>query len=59
MMQRLSDRDLLLVYLLRFSGLRLGEALGLRLTDIDIPNKAIYVRWRDDNLNFARAKYGE
>lgn len=49
-------RDAFLVTLLYNTGLRIGEALGLRHTDIDLSEKVIWVVPRDDNENLARAK---
>lgn len=49
-------RDAFLVVLLYNTGMRIGEALGLRHTDIDLKDKVIWVVPRDDNENGARAK---
>lgn len=49
-------RDAFLVALLYNTGMRIGEALGLRHTDIDLENRVIWVIPRDDNENGARAK---
>ena len=52
------QRDRFLFALLVGTGLRIGEALGLRHEDIDAPNCVIRVRSRE-NANAARAKSGE
>ena len=49
-------RDAFLVTLLYNTGMRIGEALGLRHTDVDIEDCVIWVIPRDDNENGARAK---
>lgn len=49
-------RDAFLVTLLYNTGIRIGEALGLRHTDIDIAEKVIWIVPRHDNQNGARAK---
>ncbi len=49
-------RDAFLIVLLYNTGLRIGEALGLRHTDIDLAEKVIWVVPRQDNTNGARAK---
>lgn len=49
-------RDVLLIVILYNSGLRIGEALGLRHSDIDHGSKLISVYKRRDNENGARAK---
>jgi integrase len=51
-------RDAFLIVLLYNSGMRIGEALGLRHVDIDLAEKVIWVVPRDDNTNGARAKSG-
>lgn len=51
-------RDAFLIVLLYNTGLRIGEALGLRHIDIDLPEKVIWVVPREDNANGARAKSG-
>ncbi len=51
-------RDLLLFTVLRDTGLRVGEALGLRHEDIDSPHCWLWVR-RRVNANGARAKSHE
>lgn len=53
-----NDRDRLLVRMLFESGLRIGEALSIRLEDLrDIQDNIVYVQFRDDNANGARVKY--
>ncbi|WP_051441539.1 tyrosine-type recombinase/integrase [Arthrobacter sp. H14] len=49
-------RDRLLFLLMAFNGLRIGGALGLRHSDIDVRKRTLTVRPREDNLNEARAK---
>ncbi len=51
-------RDAFLLTLLYNTGMRIGEALGLRHTDIDLAEKIIWVIPRADNENGARAKSG-
>ena len=51
-------RDAFLIVLLYNTGLRIGEALGLRHIDIDLPERVIWVVPREDNANGARAKSG-
>ena len=51
-------RDAFLIVLLYNTGLRIGEALGLRHVDIDLAEKVIWVVPREDNANEARAKSG-
>ena len=51
-------RDRLMVLLLKESGLRCDEMLGLRLEDIDFSANGVHVRFRPDNENGARAKAG-
>lgn len=51
-------RDAFLIVLLYNTGLRIGEALGLRHIDIDLAEKVIWVVPREDNANGARAKSG-
>lgn len=51
-------RDAFLITLLYNTGMRLGEALGLRHTDVDIKDHVIWIVPRADNENFARAKGG-
>ena len=63
-------RDRLLIVLLWFSGLRIGEALGLRRSDLhltasaralgcQIPGPHVHVVARDDNPNRSHAKSGD
>lgn len=49
-------RDAFLLTLLYNTGMRIGEALGLRHADIDLSDKVIWVVPRSDNENGARAK---
>jgi len=49
-------RDAFLVTLLYNTGMRIGEALGLRHSDIDLNHSAIWIVPRSDNENGARAK---
>src|SRR5690606_8823363 len=49
-------RDAFLITLLYNSGMRIGEALGLRHTDIVLDEQLIWVIPRQDNENGARAK---
>ncbi len=51
-------RDAFLIVLLYNTGMRIGEALGLRHVDIDLAEKVIWIVPRDDNANGARAKSG-
>jgi len=51
-------RDALLIVILYNTGIRIGEALGLRVVDIDIVEKVIWIIPRNDNTNGARAKSG-
>jgi len=54
-------RDKFLIVLLYHSGIRIGEALGLRHSDIhsEMGLNEIHIIPRDDNLNDARVKDGE
>ncbi len=55
-----NSRDKLLIMLMEETGLRIGEALGIKYTeDIDFENKRVFVRYRDDNKNRAYAKNAE
>ncbi len=55
-----NNRDKLLITLMEETGLRIGEALGIKYTeDIDFEHKRIFVRYRDENINKAYAKYAE
>lgn len=49
-------RDRLLLAMLAETGMRVGQALGLRHGDIDSPARQIHIVPRDDNANDARAK---
>lgn len=49
-------RDKFLICLLHESGMRIGQALGLRHEDIESWDNLIHVVPRDDNANNARAK---
>lgn len=51
-------RDAFLVVLLYNTGLRIGEALGLRHSDVDVSDRCIWVVPRKNNENGARAKSG-
>jgi integrase/recombinase XerD len=52
-------RDRFLLQLLYDTGIRVGQALGLRHEDINIENGEIHIVPRDDNTNGARAKTRE
>ena len=55
-----NNRDRLLISLMEETGLRIGEALGIKYTeDIDFDHKRIFVRYRTDNQNHAYAKNAE
>lgn len=55
-----NNRDRLLISLMEETGLRIGEALGIKYTeDIDFNHKRIFVRYRTDNQNHAYAKNAE
>lgn len=55
-----SLRDRLLIVLLKETGFRIGELLGVRYTeDIDFEEGRIFVRYREDNANGARQKNAE
>lgn len=56
--ESLSLRDYALLQLLFFTGLRIGEALGLRLEDLDLREGLVQVVHRTDNPNHALAKDG-
>lgn len=49
-------RDQFLVTLLANTGMRIGQALGLRHSDIDSRNERVMIVPRNDNVNGARAK---
>lgn len=53
-------RDQLLLLLLAETGFRIGELLGVRYTkDINYRNRMLYVNFRENNENDARAKNAE
>lgn len=53
-------RDQVLLLLLAETGFRIGELLGIRYReDIDYENHILYVNFREDNENDARAKNAE
>ena len=55
-----NNRDKLLIMIMEETGLRIGEALGIRYTeDIDYEHKRIFVRYRNKNINKAYAKNAE
>lgn len=55
-----NSRDQVLLLLLAETGFRIGELLGVRYAeDIDYERHIIYVNFRDDNENGARAKNAE
>lgn len=55
-----SLRDKLLILLAAETGFRIGEILGIRYTkDIDFEKRLIWVNYREDNENDARAKNAE
>lgn len=49
-------RDRLLLLLMALNGLRIGGALGLRHSDINIRKRTLTILPREDNVNGARAK---
>jgi integrase/recombinase XerD len=51
-------RDRLICLMLKEGGFRLGELLGMRLSDLDFGKRGVHVRFRADNENAARAKAG-
>ena len=51
-------RNSLMVLMLKETGLRRGELLGLHMADIDFAATGVHVRFRGDNVNGARAKAG-
>jgi integrase len=51
-------RDAFLVVLLYNTGLRIGEALGMRHADVDVSERVFWVVPRANNENGARAKSG-
>lgn len=50
------DRDAVLIGLLFECGLRVGEALGIRLEDIELENNLINIVYRENNVNKALVK---
>lgn len=55
-----NDRDRLLIAMMAETGLRLGEILGIHYTeDIDFERRTVRVRYRESNINLARAKNAE
>jgi integrase/recombinase XerD len=48
-------RDRLLCLMLKEGGFRLGELLGIHMEDLDFGKQGVYVRFRTDNQNGARA----
>ncbi len=51
-------RDRLLCLMLKEGGFRIGEALGMRMEDLEFGKQGVHVRFRLDNENGARAKAG-
>lgn len=51
-----SHRDRFLLSSMFDGGIRIGQALGLRHGDLDIPNKRIVIQRRDNNVNGALSK---
>lgn len=51
-------RDRLLCLVLKESGLRVGELLGIRMEDLDFGGCGVHIRFRTDNPNGSRAKAG-
>ncbi len=51
-------RDRLLCLMLKESGFRIGELLGVRMEDLEFGKQGVHVRFRPDNENGARAKAG-
>ncbi len=54
-----NERDRFLIQLLDESGLRIGQALGLRHSDVDVERKVIAIVRRRDNANGALSKRRE
>lgn len=52
-------RDAFLITLLYNTGMRIGQALGLHHTDVDIEEHVVWIVPRSDNENGARAKTGK
>ena len=51
-------RDRLICFMLKEGGFRLGELLGMHVDDLEFGKQGVYVRFRPDNENGARAKAG-
>jgi integrase/recombinase XerD len=51
-------RDRLLCLMLKEGGFRIGEALGMKMEDLEFGKQGVHVRFRSDNENGARAKAG-
>lgn len=51
-------RDKIILLCLKEGGLRSNELLGIRLEDIDFAEQGVWIRFRPDNSNRARAKAG-
>jgi integrase/recombinase XerD len=49
-------RDRLICLMLKEGGFRLGELLGMHLSDLDFGGRGVHVRFRTDNENAARAR---
>lgn len=52
-------RNQVLILIMAELGYRVGEALGIRLSDIDYERRSIRVVYRNNNVNHAYAKYAE
>lgn len=51
-------RDKIILLILKEGGIRRGELLGIKLEDIDFGESGLWIRFRPDNYNGARAKSG-
>ena len=51
-------RDKIILLCLKEGGLRSNELLGVHLEDIDFAEQGLWIRFRADNINGARAKAG-
>lgn len=51
-------RDKIILLCLKEGGFRANELLGMHVDDIDFANQGLYIRFRPDNVNGARAKAG-
>jgi integrase/recombinase XerD len=51
-------RDRLICLMLKEGGFRLGELLGMHVDDLEFGKQGVYIRFRPDNENGARAKAG-